>query len=539
MDHKKDQEFEQTLAESELLLRGAARSASDDADLTLESILAEFGSREDGAEAAAEPEDIGLPEPRPAVRIGKTAAPAAEPPEPQPSAPPDEASSTTPAQDTVSLQEVLESTVQSVLDEGEAEEPIELLPPKRRGLFSRRRLRDTAQLYSDESGEEPQPEEELPPEPPRKRHKRIVPLFVKIILYVVIVAVVSVGAGYAAWACATDVLAFGRSSDTIQVTVPENASLDAITDMLHENGLIQYPWLFKLYCKFTHSAGRMDAGTYELAYNYDYHALVSGMTETGGTRTTVRVMLPEGATCAQIFALLEKNGVCTAEKLGESAANTQFDYWFLEDIPYGETNRLEGFLFPDTYDFYVNDDPDRVLEKLLSNFNRKFSDDASAQLETLNTALAERWTAKGYDESYIEAHRMTIYDLVTVASMIEKETASAKESSTIASVIYNRLCDPANYPYLNIDATIVYALGGIDGALTYEDTQIDSPYNTYNRTGLPAGPISNPGLSSISAALNPADTSYYYYALDDSTGLHHFSESYDEHQAFLAGQNDA
>lgn len=73
-------------------------------------------------------------------------------------------------------------------------------------------------------------------------------------------------------------------------------------------------------------------------------------------------MLPEGATCAQIFALLEKNGVCTAEKLGESAANTQFDYWFLEDIPYGETNRLEGFLFPDTYDFYVNDDPDRVLE---------------------------------------------------------------------------------------------------------------------------------------------------------------------------------
>ena len=144
--------------------------------------------------------------------------------------------------------------------------------------------------------EEPQPEEELPPEPPRKRHKRIVPLFVKIILYVVIVAVVSVGAGYAAWACATDVLAFGRSNDTIQVTVPENASLDAITDMLHENGLIQYPWLFKLYCKFTHSAGRMDAGTYELAYNYDYHALVSGMTETGGTRTTVRVMLPEGAT---------------------------------------------------------------------------------------------------------------------------------------------------------------------------------------------------------------------------------------------------
>ena len=163
MDHKKDQEFEQTLAESELLLRGAARSASDDADLTLESILAEFGSREDGAEAAAEPEDVGLPEPRPAVRIGKTAAPAAELPEPQPSAPPEEPSAAEPAQDTVSLQEVLESTVQSVLDE-EAGESIELLPPKRRGLFSRRRLHDTERLYSDESGEEPQPEEPDEPE---------------------------------------------------------------------------------------------------------------------------------------------------------------------------------------------------------------------------------------------------------------------------------------------------------------------------------------------------------------------------------------
>ena len=387
--------------------------------------------------------------------------------------------------------------------------------------------------------EEPQPEEELPPEPPRKRHKRIVPLFVKIILYVVIVAVVSVGAGYAAWACATGIC-WPSAARAIPFRSPcrRMRRSTPLPTCCTDNGLIQYPWPFKLYCKFTHSAGRMDAGTYELAYNYDYHALVSGMTETGGTRTTVRVMLPEGATCAQIFALLEKNEVCTAEKLGESAANTHFDYWFLKDIPYGETNRLEGFLFPDTYDFYVNDDPDRVLEKLLSNFNRKFSDDASAQLETLNTALAERWTAKGYDESYIEAHRMTIYDLVTVASMIEKETASAKESSTIASVIYNRLCDPANYPYLNVDATIVYALGGVDGALTYEDTQIDSPYNTYNRTGLPAGPISNPGLSSISAALNPADTSYYYYALDDSTGLHHFSESYDEHQAFLSEQSN-
>ena len=361
--------------------------------------------------------------------------------------------------------------------------------------------------------EEPQPEEELPPEPPRKRHKRIVPLFVKIILYVVIVAVVSVGAGYAAWACATDVLAFGRSSDTIQVTVPENASLDAITDMLHENGLIQYPWLFKLYCKFTHSAGRMDAGTYELAYNYDYHALVSGMTESGGTRTTVRVMLPEGATCAQIFALLEKNEVCTAEKLGESAANTHFDYWFLKDIPYGETNRLEGFLFPDTYEFYQGMQASSAINKFLENFHNR-----------ITAEMLEKADERG----------MSMQEVVTVASMIEKEAANDDERAMIAAVIYNRIA--AGMP-LQIDSTIMYVLPEHKDVLTVEDTKIDSPYNTYQNTGLPPTPIANPGLASIKATLSPASTKALYYALDSESGTHKFFTSYGEFQAFVAKQS--
>ena len=360
------------------------------------------------------------------------------------------------------------------------------------------------------------------------------------VLYAVAVIGVSALLACVGWIAASDVLALNKEEHSVTVTITPEDSYDDVVDMLKDNGLIEYKSLFKLFSAITGGKDKIaSSGTFTLNSDMDYRALISGISANSASRAVVDVTIPEGYTVAQIFQLLEEKGVATVEDLNETAATHDYAFSFLQDIPLGDPERLEGYLFPDTYDFYVNDDPDRVLEKLLSNFNRKFSDDASAQLETLNTALAERWTAKGYDESYIEAHRMTIYDLVTVASMIEKETASAKESSTIASVIYNRLCDPANYPYLNIDATIVYALGGIDGALTYEDTQIDSPYNTYNRTGLPAGPISNPGLSSISAALNPADTSYYYYALDDSTGLHHFSESYDEHQAFLAGQNDA
>ena len=373
-----------------------------------------------------------------------------------------------------------------------------------------------------------------PDQPPKRGHKGC-------LVVIVLVVVLLAAAAFGAFSVMQDVNGRDKLGDEVVVTVQQGENSASIARSLKDAGVIKYPNIFRYYLKYTGESANLQYGDFTLVQGQSYDSIIETMSQYV-KKETVSVTFPEGITAQRFAQLMEEAGLCSAEEFLDVANNGDFSqYEFWKEIPENPDRfmKCEGYLFPDTYDFYVNDDPDRVLEKLLSNFNRKFSDDASAQLETLNTALAERWTAKGYDESYIEAHRMTIYDLVTVASMIEKETASAKESSTIASVIYNRLCDPANYPYLNIDATIVYALGGIDGALTYEDTQIDSPYNTYNRTGLPAGPISNPGLSSISAALNPADTSYYYYALDDSTGLHHFSESYDEHQAFLAGQNDA
>lgn len=381
-------------------------------------------------------------------------------------------------------------------------------------------------------------EDALPPEKPKqKRRKRIVPLFVKVILYVVIVGLVAVGLGFGIWECAQDVLAFGRSDETLTVTIENGDTVGDIADMLKDQGVIKYPWLFKLYCDFTDSNTTMDPGTYVICYNYDYHALVNNMIANSPNRTTVRVMIPEGMTSMQIFELMEKNNVCTAEQLKQAAAEAEFDYWFLEGIPYGADNRLEGFLFPDTYDFYENDDPERVLDKLLTNFDRKFSDEAEEQLARLNEKIAERLRYAGYDDAFVSDHMLSVYDLITVASMIEKESAGADESSNIASVIYNRLCSPAEYPYLNIDATLIYALGE-NRTLTDADKQIDSPYNTYTHTGLPAGPISNPGLSSITAALYPSDTNYYYYALDRSTGYHHFSSTYEEHNRFLGEQND-
>ncbi len=394
---------------------------------------------------------------------------------------------------------------------------------------------------SDEPDEEEEYDDPLPElqAPKLMRKRRIMPLFVKVILYVVIVGLIAVGLGYGGWECAKDVLAFGRSSEMQTVVISESDDVTSVSEMLAEKGFIKYPWLFRLYCKFTSSEEKIHPGTYTLSYNYDYHALVSGMRETSANRQTIRVAVPEGYTCAQIFRLMEEKGVCTVAELEKAAAEHEFDYWFLEGIPYGVANRLEGFLFPDTYDFYERDDAARVLGKFLVNFRRKFGDNAQKQLEQLNEKLASRLSDRGYDEEYIEAHKFTVYELITVASMIEKETAGATESGYIASVIYNRLTRPGDFPMLQIDATIVYALGGVNRALTLEDLEIDSPYNTYKNPGLPAGPIANPGLTSIAAALRPTDTGYYYYALDRSTGMHHFSRTYTEHQKFLQEQDNA
>jgi UPF0755 protein len=198
---------------------------------------------------------------------------------------------------------------------------------------------------------------------------------------------------------------------------------------------------------------------------------------------------------------------------------------------------LEGFLFPDTYEFYTNDDPQRVLEKFLNNFNVKFSDLMKEKLVVLNEKLTAIMEKRGFSAEQIAKKQLTVKEIVIVASMVEKETSGALESYDISSVIYNRLYR-WELPYLNIDATIVYALGGKTDPLTNEDLQIDSPYNTYTHMGLTPGAISNPGLTSLNAALDPNDTDFYYYALNPSTGEHKFSKNEKEHTDFLAKLKD-
>lgn len=446
------------------------------------------------------------------------------------------------------LDKIIQEAIEAEWGTVEEPEPV-YMPPEVQTVSSEEEYsaEEEEASYDQEVAPEEQEEEETPEESgsiPRKvRPKRTkgyglfgLPHLASVIIWMALAIFIGTSLGRLVWVCASDLLAFGRENRSVSITITETDTLDTITSKLYNAGLIKYPTLFKMYCQLAkvEEKDKISVGTFELNTLYDYHALVGGMSATSSYRETVEVMIPEGYTCAQIFALLEEKGVCSVEDLEEYASTSEFaDYWFLNGVPRGTKYCLEGFLFPDTYEFYTDSSAKQVFIKFLNRFSTQFSEEMQDQLIVLNQTYSKMLKKNGYPQSYIDEHQLTLLDLVTIASMIEKESAHSGESVDISSVIYNRLSHP-NYPYLNIDATLVYALDGKTD-LTEEDKKVDSPYNTYKYEGLPPGPISNPGLLSLKAALNPSDSSYYFYALDPTAESreHRFFATYQEHLDFL------
>lgn len=352
-------------------------------------------------------------------------------------------------------------------------------------------------------------------------------------LWIALILVIGITLGRMLWVCAADVLAFGRPNRSVTITITSDDTIESISEKLHDAGLIRYPGLFQLYAGLAVDEGEISPGTFTLNTLYDYHALVNSMHSSSSYRAVLEdVLIPEGYSCRQIFELLEDKGICTVQELEEYAANGEFaDYWFLEGIERGDKYCLEGYLFPDTYDFYENSTPREALGKMLTGFEYRVDEQMYGKLTTLNDRLATVMRNNGKSEEYIRSHLLTFHDVVIVASLIEKETGNNTESYNIASVIYNRLFNWGGTPaYLNIDAALIYAM---DGNADNIDTSIDHPYNTYKNTGLTPGPIANPGLASLEAALSPADTGYYFYVLNPATGQHSFSKTLEEHEKLV------
>lgn len=365
-------------------------------------------------------------------------------------------------------------------------------------------------------------------------------------VWLAIVLAIGLYLGRVIWLCAVDVLALNKTPEKVTVTVTEGDDVATIAEKLKEAGLIRYPKLFQKFAELTGKGEDIDVGTYTFneklgvdeSYKpiaYDYNALILGMQDYGVSQNTVTILFPEGYNCAQIFALLEENGVCTVAELEEYAANGELDdYWFLEGIERGHKYSLEGYLCPDTYDFYTDDEPKRVLEKFLDEFDDRFTERLSQKFTELNVYLSDLMAQNGYSSDYIAEHQMTLHDVVVVASIIEKETASSLESFEIASVFYNRLTNQGKYPFLNSDATMIYAENYYyKGELNTNTAEEACEFNTYTQEGLISKPICNPSLNSMAAALGPKDTDYYYFVYDEDKGVHRFSETLSEHNAKL------
>lgn len=291
------------------------------------------------------------------------------------------------------------------------------------------------------------------------------------------------------------------SPDSVEVVVqvPVGMSPPALSDLLQEMGLVSSGARFRWLIRFMGAARRIKAGEYQLSTGLRPGELLDKIVR--GEVLLHQITFPEGYTLKQMAALLEARGLASADKFMTAATDPAFVNGL--SIP---ASSLEGYLFPDTYKFARNLPVESILRSFVTRFNQHFG-----------PAQEERARQLGF----------TRHQVVILASVVEKETAVPMERPLIAGVFLNRLKKGIR---LQSDPTVIYGLNEFDGNLTRAHLSSDTPYNTYTRRGLPAGPICNPGAESIQAVLNPATTSYLYFVAKKD-GTHHFSTSLAEHNS--------
>ncbi len=347
----------------------------------------------------------------------------------------------------------------------------------------------------------------------KKRRKNRAASVMNAISYLVFILGVSLLLSAVAIYVANDVFAFVKPEKKVMLELAESQTPAQMASILKEEGVIRCKWAFVLYTKLANDGQSFKTGKFEVDADMDYGQIINTLNRVPTYTETVSVTIPEGYTLQQIAQLLEDARVCGAEDILNTAETYPFKHEMLQNIPMEEPNRLEGYLYPDTYEFYINDSPVRVVNSMLNNFNNKYTEEMRQLTE--NSGL-------------------TMRQILTIASMIEREAVLPEEQARISGVIYNRLNNMDAYPHLDIDATVQYALGEHKENLTYADLEVDSPYNTYKVVGLPQGPICNPGVPAILAALQPESHDYYFYVADPETKGHVFARNNAEHEENVA-----
>jgi peptidoglycan lytic transglycosylase G len=303
----------------------------------------------------------------------------------------------------------------------------------------------------------------------------------------------------------------GEGSGRVVVTVPKGASVAEVGDLLDREGVVSSSILFQIRVTLAGKRSDLYPGRYALAHGMSYGAAIDALSTVRAKKTTT-VTIPEGYSRPQAAQIAADVG------LSGSYMKASVRSKYLKPARYGGAGArsLEGFLFPDTFELKAGAPAADLVQLQLQDFKRRI---------------------KQVNMRYARSKNLTTYDVLTIASMVEREAQVESERPLVAAVIYNRLHE--GMP-LGIDATIRFATGNYAEPLTESELAIDSPYNTRRNTGLPPGPIDSPGLASIRAAANPARVGYLYYVVKPGTcGKHAFSSTEAQFQADVARYNRA
>ncbi|MBP5311780.1 MAG: endolytic transglycosylase MltG [Clostridia bacterium] len=300
---------------------------------------------------------------------------------------------------------------------------------------------------------------------------------------------------------------------TVKFKIEKGMKTAQIVEKLEEMELIKNGFLFKLLSKFNGYDSMYKSGVHYLSKGLTYDEI---MTILSSQPLVTKVTFPEGFTTVQIAERLEASNVCKAQDFLKAVNSVDVSsYGFLPKEKGDRDYLLDGYLFPDTYEFEIDSAPDTVVYKLLNRFNDLFKIEYLARIEKLG---------------------LTVDQVINLAAIVEKEAYLDSERSTIAGVYYNRIFSE-ELPLLQSDATVIYALrrnGNDVQRIVTEDRQFDDPYNTYIHPGLPPGPICNPSEASIKAVITMNKHDYYFYVLkNDGSGGHIFSKTFEEHKAAI------
>lgn len=337
----------------------------------------------------------------------------------------------------------------------------------------------------------------------RKRKKKGSRGVIRTIVWVLCILAVSVSLAVGVILCLIDYMGLGASK-TVTITIDEGESLESIAQELHENEAVKIPWLFRLYCSTKDYDKEFKTGAHTIKTDMGYSQIVYEFAYTEGYNTeTVSITIPELATVDDIAELLAKNNVCTEEQFYDAEENSTFNYSFLKDIPTKQVHyRLEGYLFPDTYEFYVwnsKEGAEFAIDRMLSNFNEKFSDELRVKADKL-----------GY----------SLHEILSLASIIELECSGYyDEMPKVSAVFYNRLNNWGDHPKtLGSSPTADYPYG-------------NGNYDTNKIEGLPPGPLCSTGINAIEAALNPEKDfdNVYFYFVTDTNFKFYYTRTLDEH----------